>query len=119
MSFINSIQRSLSKAQATPAVGPLIISPGKAVVSVAQIISGVARGVFCGVAALSICCVKSFCEEKYKVSQAEKFFAKQSGYGFLDEFNGTCSLIYSLSNFFTMGITGYVCERSWSELKRA
>jgi len=119
MSIINDLQRKLSIAQALPIVGPLVASPVKAVVSVAQIIYGIARATFFGIGTLSAYSLNIFFHNNYKISNATEFLGKQMGYGFLDQFNGTCSLIYSLSNLFTLGVTGFVCERTWSQIQIA
>lgn len=118
MSIINDLQRNLSVAQqALPIVSPLVVSPVKAVVSIAQIIYGIARATFFGVATLSAYSLNIFFNDNYKISNATALLGEQMGYGMLDQINGTCSLIYSLSNLFTLGVTGFVCERIWSEIK--
>lgn len=49
MGFVDRIQSTLSYHQLTKAAGPLVVSPVKAVVSVAQTVSGVAIEVIFGV----------------------------------------------------------------------
>lgn len=98
-------QRTLSAAQATPIVGPLLVSPVKAVVSIAQLIVGTVGSIFFGfLAALTFndrlgeLAFKSLCH---------------TGMGFL-------GLLYSASNFLSLGIIGHNIEnmnkRSFSVL---
>ncbi len=98
-------QRTLSVAQATPIMGPLLVSPVKAVVSIAQLIVGVVGSIFFGFFAaltfndrLGELAFKSLCH---------------AGMGFL-------GLLYSVSNFVSLGIIGYNIEnmnqRSFSHL---
>lgn len=108
MSDINLLQRNLSVAQAFPVVGPIVVSPTKAIVSLAQVITGFSKAVFFGTGV-----VISF---TFRLEKALVHCLKQSGNGFLEIFNGTCSLSYSLANICTLGMTGFFCETFWYSL---
>lgn len=90
-----SVQRSLSKAQATPIVGPLLVSPIKALVSVAELIVGIAGSILFGTLA-----VLTF--NDYLGGKAVESLG-HAGLGLL-------SLMYSISNILSLGLVGYRFE---------
>lgn len=108
MSPIDEVQRGLSKAQAFPIAGPLLVSPAKMIVSTAQIIYGIAKAVFFGTIALSTAVLG--------YSNLAEKSTKEMVSGFAHMLFGTCSLIYSNANFWTLGIVGFTCENYWSDL---
>lgn len=90
------IQRNLSQAQATPIVGPLVVSPVKGVVSLAQIIVGIAGTILFGTLALL-----SWNDTMFK------YAAKSLGHVGI----GFTGFVYSISNFISLGLVGYRIER--------
>ena len=88
-------QRNLSTAQATPIVGPLLVSPIKAVVSVAQLVVGAVGSIFFGLlAAISL---------NDKLGELAFKSLCHTGMGLL-------GLLYSASNFVSLGLVGYRIE---------
>ena len=89
------VQRALSSAQATPIVGPLLVSPVKAVFSTAQLVAGVAGTILFGTLALL-----TFHPDL--ASLATKSIAHVG--------MGALGLMYSVSNFISLGIVSYRLE---------
>lgn len=90
------VQRNLSTAQAFPILGPIFVSPVKALVSVVQLIVGTVAAIIFG----SMTIVSSnriFNQKAFKSSE----HAEMGLYGF----------IYSVSNFMTLGIVGLKIEQ--------
>lgn len=90
-----NVQRYLSRAQATPVIGPLLVSPVKAVVSTAQLIAGLVATIFLGT--LSMLTFNDFLAAKTLQALGH------AGLGFT-------GLAYSVSNFISLGIVGYRFE---------
>jgi len=96
------VQRQLSKAQAFPVAGPIIASPVKAVISLAEIVGGLASTIIFGVLATLFLMVFAetpcgFCVEMACDSLAHL------GLGIL-------SFGYSVANMCTLGLVGYRIE---------
>jgi hypothetical protein len=89
-------QRDLSRSQAIPLVGPLFISPIKAVVSVAQTIAAVAVIIFVGMLAIIF-------ENKKAIEVTLIAMAHAS--------LGQLSFCYSIANMWTLGLVGYKVEK--------
>lgn len=85
-----NVQFQLMKAQTTPCIGPILISPLTALASVIEIIVGLAGVILCG--ALALCCCSVF---QIGVALGE--------YHCIVGFTG---LKYSLFNIFTLGLKG-------------
>jgi hypothetical protein len=96
------LQRNLSVAQASPILGPLIVSPAKALVSVAEIIIGIAIAVLFGVFSLLFIL--------FHQNDALSWTATQTAYGLGNVGLGVTSLIYSVANMGTLGLFGYAVE---------
>ncbi len=94
-----SLQRSLSSAQATPIVGPIFVSPVKAVVSTGQLITGLAIGILFG----SAC-----------VAYQNGTCARASLTGFSHAGHGIMSLMYSIANMLSFGTVGFAIESTIS-----
>ena len=103
--MIDSLQRSLSIAQAVPVIGPILVSPVKALVSTAEIIMGIAQTTLCGTGFLVCLTLKV---------PGSVFFGEQSLIGAYHMLSGTGSLAYSLANFLTFGMTGIFIESTLS-----
>lgn len=88
-------QSTLSEAQAIPVLGPILVSPCKALVSLAQIVVGIASGVLFG--SLTVITWSDWCAEKTLQS------ITHVGMGFM-------AFGYSLVNIFTLGIAAYQIE---------
>lgn len=92
------VQRQLSEWQATPVVGPLVVSPIKAVVSLAETIVGVVGTIFFGfLSALT----------GLTSDDLIGYTFKSMGHVGL----GLAGLAYSIANFATLGIVGYSIEK--------
>jgi len=91
-----SFQSALSTAQAVPVLGPVFVSPCKAVVSLAQIIAGFAGGVIFG--ALTV------------VSFGSDWCAGKTFQSIGHVSMGFLALGYSFMNILTLGIAGYHIE---------
>ena len=89
------VQFFLNKAQAVPVVGPVFVSPVKAVVSIAQTITAIAACIFFN--ALTRLTKKENLALLYIKSQAELSL-------------GFFNLAYSIINMLTLGIIGYKKE---------
>jgi hypothetical protein len=89
------LQRSLSEAQAIPVFGPIIVSPVKAVVSLAQMIMGLASFILLGSATLVF----------QKKCLLDKSITALGQVGL-----GLIGITYSLSNIITLGYAGYFFE---------
>lgn len=89
------IQRSLSKLQAIPVIGSTLVSPVKAVVSLAETVAGIAGAIIFGT--LAVVTSSPYCAEKCIKSVAH------IGLGLL-------GFMYSVSNFISLGIVGYTVE---------
>ncbi len=98
LSNVTNVQRQLSVAQSYPIVGPLIVSPCKALVSLAQIIGGFISGIFLGIAAVFACGNQWTLER----------FVESFGHVSL----GSLSLGYSIANILTLGIIGWQIENA-------
>ncbi len=92
---MTQFQRTLSRAQATPLFGPLFISPCKAMISIAQIVVGVAGSIFFG----SMAAISAF-------NFGGEYALKSFGHVTL----GALSLLYSISNMLTLGLVGHALE---------
>ncbi len=90
-----NIQRSLSEAQAFPVVGPLVVSPIKAVVSVAHLIVGLAGSILFGT---------------FAILSGNKTLSKMAFKSFAHTGLGLVGLAYSVGNFLTLGILAYKIE---------
>ena len=93
-SGFDDVQSILSQTQAIPIVG-MLFSPVKAVVSVAQIISGFAAGVIFGSMSLLL---------------FDSVFANKSLRAFETGVVGIGHLAYSVINFVSLGIIGTIAE---------
>ncbi|HEV8051012.1 MAG TPA: hypothetical protein VGP47_00845 [Parachlamydiaceae bacterium] len=98
------IQRSLSSLQAIPVIGPLVFSPIKMGVSVAEMISGFAIGIIFGIGATVSNSIgaNSLCNELGIISLR----------GFGHALTGFASLFYGASNLATLGLVGGCLEMS-------
>lgn len=94
--FVYEIQRTLSKAQSTPIVGPLFVSPVKALVGLAQFVTGFALTIING--SLASVFNNRTIDENFKSS------LMHTGVGL-------ASLGYSLVNMITLGMFGHSIER--------
>lgn len=103
-STMHSLQRALSRGQATLIVGPLLVSPVKACVSVAQIAMGLFFMVVCAAACIAF---RSPC------------LGFSAATGFAHAAMGTTSLIYSLANILSFGGIGYSVENRILHSKRS
>lgn len=90
------VQRGLSRAQAIPLIGPLVVSPLKAAVSLVQFVVGFFFSVICG-----SLCVMGVLSERLATSTFTAL--KHTGLGFI-------GLGYSLMNIFTLGILSMKVE---------
>ncbi|MEI8364859.1 MAG: hypothetical protein WCF65_00415 [Parachlamydiaceae bacterium] len=108
---LNGVQRGLSVAQAVPVVGPIAFSPCKAILSVAQLVTGLAKTIFFGTFALS--------SLVFKLPKITVWCGERTSEGVRGVFNGTCSLIYSSANLLTLGIVGFTCEGLWYQLNHS
>lgn len=105
---LDSVQRSLSKAQTIFIAGPLLVSPAKALLSSAQIIVEFAKTILCSAATLTCATLGSSYTE---------FFARHTFNSFCGMVSGIGSLTYSLANIATFGLTSIWLEAAWTELK--
>ena len=90
-----NVQRALSKAQALLIIGPICVSPVKAIVSLAQTIAGIAGTILCGAGLF--------------LTRSEMFgkpLANSVGHIGL----GMVSLLYSGVNMCTLGLFGLSVE---------
>ncbi len=92
---IIDVQRKLSISQTIPLAGFLIISPIKLVVSILQMIIGLAAAILLGVLATLVC----------SGSLAEKSFISLIYVGV-----GALSFAYAIANLISMGGLGYLLE---------
>ena len=92
------VEECLSKAQGTPVLGPVLVSPVKATLGAVSIVCGIALAIL-GAFPGFIC-------------QSE-FFKRVSAGGVAIFISGIRSLTYSLSNMLTLGILAYKWE--WLE----
>lgn len=95
LGMMYNVQRTLSGAQATPIVGPLFVSPVKAVVSIAQIIGGLVFGI--------LFAPLSFVFNSEWLAGKSLACGGHLGLGFF-------SLGYSLTNIVSLGFVGYKFE---------
>lgn len=98
--FLYEVQRTLSRAQAFPILGPLIVSPIKASLSIIMIIAGIILGTIVYVAsrALNSASLKERAMLILKVGPDL----------------GSCSLLYSVVNILSLGIIGAIAEYMFS-----
>lgn len=102
MNEINRVQAQLSILQAIPIAGPLVYSPIKAVVSIAQIVGGVAQTAFYGMQAPLVIGFGSNREIRDNMDNLIE--------GLQHIFWGTIGLEYSTLNIATFGIAGFFIE---------
>ncbi len=98
------IQRSLSRLQAIPVLGSTLVSPIKAVVSLAETVAGIAGAILFGTIAV-------ITDDKDSVGRCVESLG-HIGLGLL-------GFMYSVSNFFTLGAVGYTVEYHQSQRRRA
>ncbi|MBA3603676.1 MAG: hypothetical protein H0W50_08560 [Parachlamydiaceae bacterium] len=91
------IQQYLSQSQAIPVIGPLLVSPLKAVISAVQFVAGSAL-------ALISATFGSF----FRSPSTMKFAATSGLHAGL----GLLSLCYSLANIVSLGILGFYLEHT-------
>ena len=84
-----NVQETLLKAQATPLVGPIVVSPVKALISTAQLVAGIAGIILFG--PLIVICNNKYC--------AKKAFCCVGHIG-----TGLIGLVDSIVNIVTLGI---------------
>lgn len=89
------VQRTLAQCQAIPLYGPLIFSTSKAIVSVAQVITGLARAIFFEFQA----CIKG-----------DTILHEYAKINFQHSLMGLVGLIYSLVNIRTFGLVALLGE---------
>lgn len=87
-------QQKLSKMQAYPVVGPIFVSPAKAVCAVIQTIISLTAAVFLGLLAIVFVNVRPY-----------------AGIAFLYAGTGLIGLGYSVVNILSLGYIGYKIER--------
>ncbi len=95
LQIMGCYQKKLSQAQAVPLIGPLLVSPVKAVVSLEQIIGGVAMTAILG---------------SVGVITQNNWFIDKAVEGFDHVGQGVCSYSYAVINVCTFGIAGAVIE---------
>lgn len=100
VSTMFQVQRTLSKAQAIPLVGPVVFSPVKAVVSLAQIIAGVAGTILFGTV--------GFFTDSPSI-------LKPLGHSIGHMGMGLTSFVYSGINMATLGLFGISMEGLFSK----
>ena len=88
--------------QAIPLVGPLVFSLPKAALSTAQMIAGLAVGIFSGMIATTL--------HFLHASTISHAFAVISAVGFKESILGFGSLFYACLNLSTLGVAGFVTE---------
>jgi hypothetical protein len=87
---ISNLQKKLSIAQATPIAGPILASPVKAVVSVAQVIISVAGAILLSPLALT--------QDVQTLHLMTRCFDYTKA--------GACSFVYAASNMLSLGMVG-------------
>lgn len=97
MDRFSGIQARLSEAQSKCIVGPLFVSPVKAVVSVAEVAGGLAMAAIAGVAG-GVCCGN---ETLLNISS--------KGFGLVGE--GLVGIISSVFNVATLGVSSCCTQR--------
>ena len=109
MIIINEVQTGLSSLQAIPIVGPLVFSPAKIVLGTAQVVAGLATGIFFGMLATSAAIL-----ELRKISEG---FGEGAKIGFTESILGFGSLFYASLNMATLGILGLVVVGMTHEMR--
>lgn len=107
------VQEPLEQTQATPAVGPLFVSPAKLVVSSLQIAISVALGIIASVGLIisGIITPLVYCDEqKAFANPVSDFFGNHTVVSFAHTGLGIYSLLYSILNMATLGVAGYCIE---------
>jgi len=111
MIVFDAPQSALSFLQGVPVVGPVVVSPVKAVFSIAQMITGLIIGIFAGMAATG--------SASLGLNNLARPLAVTAGVGFLSATKGYFSLMYACLNIATLGILGLTvnCSRSFKQLQ--
>ena len=90
-----NVQRTLSRFQAVPLLGPVVGSPIKAMVSTAQIVAAFVAIIFWG--------------SLFSITQSSSMFDRTAtSLGHLTM--GAAGLAYSIVNLFTLGLSGFILE---------
>lgn len=95
-----NVQENLSEAQSKWVAGPLIFSPGKAVVSLGQFVLGLIASIITGIGFLLTCCHKKSHEKATDLLSKSLSHTKAGAVGF-----GS-----SVANMVTLGIFGRCVE---------
>lgn len=119
ISSIYSIQNELSRAQAKPVVGPLFVSPIKALAGVVQTVACLALSFFLGATSNLFLNLGIMSDD----GKREKWFAKAGHFEkAADDYlacagYGLGSVAYSFANMATLGILGYRIETQSSTIR--
>ena len=104
MMIFDPIQSGLSKLQTLPIIGPIVFSPAKIMVSVAQMIAGFATGIIAGVIATTLDRLglhnRNLTNESYSIAFN----------GFKGAVFGFVSVFYACGNMATLGMLGQFVE---------
>ncbi len=92
-----SLQQYLSESQAIPIIGPLLVSPLKAVISVVQLAAG-----------STLALLSATLGSLFRSPSTMKFAAISGLHAGL----GLLSLCYSLANIISLGILGFYLEQT-------
>lgn len=93
---IRNMQSALTDAQSIPVLGPLVVSPLKAIVSLAQTILGLAATILTALGLILFSCGRN-----RDLIANTKLFANLTQ-------EGAANFASSVVNFLTLGIAGYV-----------
>ncbi|MCE5318734.1 MAG: hypothetical protein LLG04_15405 [Parachlamydia sp.] len=122
MSFnlVYSFQNTLSRAQAKPVIGPLFVSPVKAVAGIVQTVACVALSFFLGLASnlfLNFGIMSSNDRRKEKWFQKARVLEKAADKALACVGYGLGSVAYSFANMATLGIAAYRIETHASTIR--
>lgn len=104
LASMGNCQRAMSRAAAIPIVGPIFVSPVKGLVSLAQMVAGLAGAIFFG--SLSVCLKNDWYVETGLVAIGHVGM-------------GALGFVYSVSNIATLGLAPIQFEREWNLENRA
>ena len=109
MSLFDYTQSGLSKLQAVPIIGPVVFSPVKMIWSTAQIIKGLAVGVFFGMPAAALHTLGN--------DRVAAYLAEIAALEFWTAFKGVGHLFYAAINLASLGIIGGSVELARRDCK--
>lgn len=114
LNSVYSIQNTLSRAQAKPVVGPLFVSPVKALAGIVQTIASLALSFFLGAASnlfLNLGIMSSDDSKREKWFEKARVLEKAADDTLSLAGYGLGSVAYSFANMATLGILGYRIEK--------